>query len=355
MASGQFAGGQVHNPHSNGYPPRQPNFRDGNTTAPNAANGTGSTSNGNHAPPAHSHNAQQRPSAPHAPQPQQQAGMGQRVNSGGAPTARPSYMGAPQTNNHTTTTPQRIPPQAAPSFARGHHNNSTTGPQPSHSPAISRLQSTTTILNPHSANHHTDAHHPPHNMNNHNNNTPRRTDCPATVSFYPARVAEMVQETDAPVNAPTFNPHAESPSIRKTVGIDHSRSKPVKQDVVLGTLNPGSVGVVGGNAASTSSIVGPSRGAGAGGIAGGGVGDFTNPQLLATRKIGMPGSPSPIHHHHQNHHGMNNAGAGGGVGGVGGNMSSNRGAYRPPGPASGIGTGVGTGGGVKRGLDLGNA
>jgi DNA repair and recombination protein RAD52 len=42
-----------------------------------------------------------------------------------------------------------------------------------------------------------------------------------------------------PAAAPRFNPHAESPSIRKTPGIDHRRSAPVKHDLVKQPLPPG--------------------------------------------------------------------------------------------------------------------
>lgn len=39
--------------------------------------------------------------------------------------------------------------------------------------------------------------------------------------------------------APRFNPHAESPSIRKTPGIDHRKSAPVKHELVKQPLPPG--------------------------------------------------------------------------------------------------------------------
>jgi DNA repair and recombination protein RAD52 len=42
-----------------------------------------------------------------------------------------------------------------------------------------------------------------------------------------------------PAAAPRFNPHAESPSIRKTPGIDHRKSAPVKHDLVKQPLPPG--------------------------------------------------------------------------------------------------------------------
>ena len=54
------------------------------------------------------------------------------------------------------------------------------------------------------------------------------------VGFYSARGASHVTQDNqaGPLNTsimPKFNPHAESPSIRKTAGIDHSKSVPVKR------------------------------------------------------------------------------------------------------------------------------
>ena len=112
---------------------------------------------------------------------------------------------------------------------------------------------------------------------------PQRQDHP--VGFYPAKVATIIQESDSapPTDAPTFNPHAESPSIRKTSGFDHSKSKPINRDSL-------SVPETTANARPPQRPV------------------FTNPQLDATRKIGMPTSPGPM---------------------------QNRTTYRPPGPATG--------------------
>lgn len=52
--------------------------------------------------------------------------------------------------------------------------------------------------------------------------------------FYSAKAAQTVDEHNVPrvpVNIAKFNPHAESPSIRKTAGIDHNKSVPVKRDI----------------------------------------------------------------------------------------------------------------------------
>ncbi|KAI9771329.1 MAG: DNA repair protein rad52 [Geoglossum simile] len=102
-------------------------------------------------------------------------------------------------------------------------------------------------------------------------------------AFFTARAAEMLQGANAiaPSNIPTFNPHAESPSIRKTSGIDHTKSFPINRQL-LGSQNGPS---------NAPPIVRT---------------NFANPHLDATRKIGMPSNPSPM---------------------------LNRNSYKPPGPA----------------------
>lgn len=100
---------------------------------------------------------------------------------------------------------------------------------------------------------------------------------PPTVGFFSAKAAANLPEgVDAPpiLNAPglpAFNPNAESPSIRRTPGVDHKSSKPTSRDLkhVSGPLQ-----AVEGNPAVRNNII--------------------NPQLEATRKIGQPGSPSPM-------------------------------------------------------------
>ncbi len=132
---------------------------------------------------------------------------------------------------------------------------------------------------------------------------PKRVDPP--VGFYPAGMAAMIQETNltAPINAPTFNPHAESPSIRKTSGIDHSRSGPVNKEV-LGAINQGV-----GPATTTAAVAGQAHQVQHGQVqqAQRPLPNVTNPHLDANRKVGMPNSPSPF---------------------------QNRAPYKPPGPAA---------------------
>lgn len=118
----------------------------------------------------------------------------------------------------------------------------------------------------------------------------------------------------APLGAHAFNPHAESPSIRKTPGIDHTKSKPVgrngqhvapaeKKDGDLGGRNPGpattSVGAgAGAGRAGPGANVGGGLGAGAGqqqGLAPVQGGNIVNPQLSQARRIGAPIGPgSPL-------------------------------------------------------------
>lgn len=91
------------------------------------------------------------------------------------------------------------------------------------------------------------------------------------VGFFTARAAQCLQNaTTLPLNAPVFNPHLESPSIRKTAGIDHTKTKPVIRDAI-GPPLPVSNSV----AASRTNVV--------------------NPGVDQARRIGMPGmAASPL-------------------------------------------------------------
>lgn len=80
--------------------------------------------------------------------------------------------------------------------------------------------------------------------------------------FFTARAAESIQNAAGmPLKAPAFNPHLESPSIRKTAGVDHTKTKPVEKEAVR--LPPRS--------------------------------NFANPQTDKARRVGMPvGTGSPL-------------------------------------------------------------
>jgi len=60
--------------------------------------------------------------------------------------------------------------------------------------------------------------------------------------FYSARAAEHIDAENnpppGPNSAPKFNPHADSPSIRKTAGVDHNKSIPLKRDLKPDTAGP---------------------------------------------------------------------------------------------------------------------
>ncbi|MCJ1243535.1 DNA repair protein rad52 [Trapelia coarctata] len=91
------------------------------------------------------------------------------------------------------------------------------------------------------------------------------------VGFFTARVAEALQNTTAvPPNVPLFNPHAESPSIRKTPGVDHTKTKPLGKD--LAVVPP-----------ALNNALPPMRA------------NFVNPQTDQTRRIGAPpNAASPL-------------------------------------------------------------
>jgi DNA repair and recombination protein RAD52 len=64
-------------------------------------------------------------------------------------------------------------------------------------------------------------------------NPPQGT--PST-GFYSARAVDLLREnpSSVPSGAPQFDPHAESPSIRKTAGVDHSKSIPIARPMLSG-------------------------------------------------------------------------------------------------------------------------
>ncbi|KAL4755224.1 DNA repair and recombination protein radC [Aspergillus terricola var. indicus] len=76
------------------------------------------------------------------------------------------------------------------------------------------------------------------------NPAPQNTATPATpvVGFLSARGADMLRENphSAATAAPAFNPHAESPSIRKTAGVDHTKSVPISKPMLAGSASPAS-------------------------------------------------------------------------------------------------------------------
>lgn len=82
-----------------------------------------------------------------------------------------------------------------------------------------------------------------------------------SAGFFSARAVDILRDNPStPAAAPQFDPHAQSPSIRKTAGVDHSKSVPVSKPMVTGAPP------------ATNNTR-----------------DFVNPSADTQRKIGAPG------------------------------------------------------------------
>ncbi|KAF6841824.1 DNA repair and recombination protein rhm52 [Colletotrichum musicola] len=113
------------------------------------------------------------------------------------------------------------------------------------------------------------------------------------VAFFSARAIQNIPDAalqgnsaDAPLMIPAgqqaFNPKAESPSIRKTPGIDHTSSKPLSR---TGQHVP----------PTSTQSEGPSKSSGFMPVRPAGAGPAPNPQFSQARRIGAPGGPgSPL-------------------------------------------------------------
>ncbi|MCJ1260029.1 DNA repair protein rad52 [Lignoscripta atroalba] len=101
--------------------------------------------------------------------------------------------------------------------------------------------------------------------------SPGNTELDPSIGFYNANALRSLQNISVvPSNIPPFNPHLDSPSIRKTAGIDHTKTKPVGREAVGGTP-------------SVIQVAPPNRS------------NFVNPQTDQARRIGMPGgAASPL-------------------------------------------------------------
>lgn len=84
----------------------------------------------------------------------------------------------------------------------------------------------------------------------------------SSAAFFSARAVDMLRDNPqpGPSAAPQFDPHTESPSIRKTAGVDHTKSVPISKPMIAGA----------------SPATNHSR-------------DFINPSSDMHRKIGAPG------------------------------------------------------------------
>ncbi|KAL9068868.1 MAG: hypothetical protein Q9157_006372 [Trypethelium eluteriae] len=130
-----------------------------------------------------------------------------------------------------------------------------------------------------------------------------------SIGFITSRAAEALTKSDTPPaqanSVPAFNPHAESPSIRRTSGINHAKSEPIVRKNLAGSTGqtPGSpLGPLHespNNATGAHAAPRPTKSLGQGPA------NFVNPQSDPSRRIGMPagGASSPL---------------------------ANRGGYRPP-------------------------
>ncbi|KXG52522.1 Rad52/22 double-strand break repair protein [Penicillium griseofulvum] len=99
-------------------------------------------------------------------------------------------------------------------------------------------------------------------------NPPQGT--PST-GFFSARAVDLLRENpnSIPPGAPQFDPHAESPSIRKTAGVDHTKSIPIARPMLSG-------------ASPTVSAVSPAP-------PNNSTRDFVNPATDMQRRVGAPG------------------------------------------------------------------
>lgn len=132
---------------------------------------------------------------------------------------------------------------------------------------------------------------------------------PESVGFFSARAVKQITGTKeeeaqnlpaAPLGAQAFNPHAETPSIRRTPGIDHSRSKPLSVDGkhALPIIQPED----GDDEVATAAVGGLPSASKAGSGATVGLqqqtplssqrGNIINPQFNQTRRIGAPTGPA---------------------------------------------------------------
>ncbi|KAL2023791.1 hypothetical protein VTK56DRAFT_1058 [Thermocarpiscus australiensis] len=232
------------------------------------------------------------------------------------PPARP-LVRSTSAGNHPPRRPPQTPVQqpARPntnSFAAGQNRVPPGGPRPPQQFNQSRPAGQANNANQNPPNHST-----PPQAANVNGAAPGAE----AIGFFSARAVNQLPEESlanghvAPKPGQVFNPRLDSPSIRKTPGIDHSSSKPVTRSLQHAPPSAAHAD----DANNNKPVMPPPLAAGsnggqqqAGSAVGGGIprpgpplarGNVVNPQLDQTRRIGAPGSPSPL---------------------------ANRGQYRPP-------------------------
>ena len=150
--------------------------------------------------------------------------------------------------------------------------------------------------------------------------------------FITGRNAELLNQPPGarpPNTALAFNPHADSPSIRRTHGVNPGKSVPVMRQALnsantAASAPPNNAGQGGPQPSATTSTGAQPQGNGMNGTTTPIRTNFVNPSADMNRRIGMPPAPSAAAHSVQN-----------------------RGAYRPPAPA-GNGSGNGYANALKR-------
>lgn len=170
--------------------------------------------------------------------------------------------------------PQRVQTPSADPPQPGRANQTVTAPSLAHTAQLNRKDGLSpSEAGPDLPNHAQAQQQPPHD-------TP--------VRFVTGRAAELLLKAEAANRAPAqpppaFNPHTESPSLRRTSGIDHNTSAPVKRMVIAQATNQnGTNGNPNGAVRSTTPSAPPARA------------NFVNPQMDVNRRVGMPNAaPSP--------------------------------------------------------------
>lgn len=159
--------------------------------------------------------------------------------------------------NHSRSLDETQPKTISPLVPQQHgpHHSTYLRPQPTPSKATTRAMGSKEHPVGHSA----------HDLGRISSPAPASINVDSPVGFFTARAAECIQGSPAaPLKAPPFNPHLESPSIRKTAGIDHSKTKPVSRDIVVAPPLP-------------TAVAHAARSTG-----------FVNSQVDKTRRLGMP-------------------------------------------------------------------
>ncbi|KAI1452182.1 recombination protein Rad52 [Annulohypoxylon moriforme] len=207
-------------------------------------------------------------------------------------TSNNSDRNAPSTSTNSASKPMQPPPRPAVQPPR---QPQTPNQQPPQRPGASFQGRPTPQQYPKPPSHANNTAQQAAAINRTNTPPPQNKAAPTEqLGFYSARSIKKVPETATPdtaiippQGAKAFDPHLDSPSIRKTPGIDHSSSKPLSRDgkhVAPTKREPepqrGPAGGPVGNSFSNAVGLGPGR-PGAGGVG--------NPALNQARQIGAPG------------------------------------------------------------------